>query len=181
LLLLLLYPQHRVFLQSELYRSDQGRVTFTSKAPLELIQATSDELRGILNPSDNKFAFSIDISSFLGFNSTLQRTHFNENYLESSKFPTASFAGKIIEPVDWSQPGLIEVRAKGILKIHNVAHERIIRGEIHKEEGTLNVISTFTIPLSDHNINIPKIVVQKISDVVKVDVKLQLVRQFTVP
>ena len=168
-------------MQSELYRSDQGIVSFTSDAPLEFIQATSDKLRGIVNPTDNRFAFSIDISSFLGFNSTLQRTHFNENYLESSQYPTASFAGKIIEPVDWSEPGSIEVRAKGILKIHDVSQERIIRSEIHREEGRLSITSTFTIPLNDHNINIPKIVVQKISDVVKVDVKLELSRQFGVP
>ncbi len=163
--------------QSQLYRSDQGHVSFVSEAPLELIKAESDELRGIINPTENTFAFSVDIRSFLGFNSALQRTHFNENYLESEKYPTASFLGKIIEEIDWASPGEKEIRAKGILTIHGKAHERIIRSEMWLAEGELSIQASFTIPLRDHDITIPKIVVQKISELISVEVQMKMEKQ----
>jgi hypothetical protein len=52
--------------------------------------------------------------SFQGFNSPLQKEHFNENYVESDKFPEASFKGKIIEDQDLTVDGTYELRAKGI-------------------------------------------------------------------
>ena len=182
ILLLLLIPQHSVFLQNSVYRADSGSVTFISDAPLEFIQASSQELKGIIDPDGNRFAFSVDIATFFGFNSSLQRIHFNENYLESAKYPTASFSGKIIEPMDWSDPGTQSVRGKGKLRIHDVEQERIIYCQIEKhDDGDLQLEASFTISLADHDINIPKIVVQKISDIVKVNVQAQLIRQASLP
>src|SRR5688500_7889636 len=76
---------------------DKGSINFTSNAQLELIKASSDKVQGLLDPNNNQFAFAVDIKSFQGFNSQLQREHFNEKYLESEKFPKARFSGKIIE------------------------------------------------------------------------------------
>jgi hypothetical protein len=77
-----------------------GTINFVSNAELELIKASSDNLQGLIDPGTNQFAFSIVVKSFEGFNSELQREHFNEKYLESDKYPRITFSGKINEQID---------------------------------------------------------------------------------
>ena len=147
-----------------------GNVEFVSEAPLEIIKASSSELRGILEADTRKFAFSVPMKSFMGFNSPLQRDHFQENYLEIDKYPEATFAGRIIEPIDISVPGLRTVRAKGIFSIHGVANERIIRVSLEISDGKIYAYSSFPVLLSDHQIQVPRIVNQKISETIQVDI-----------
>lgn len=153
------------------YGIETGIINFSSKAQLELIKASSDKVQGLLDPSNNQFAFTIDIKSFQGFNSQLQREHFNEKYMESEKFPKARFSGKIIESVDFSSDGVFDVRAKGDLEIHGVKQTRIIRSKITIRNGQVDIESRFMVPLSDHNITIPNIVSQKIATEIEVDFK----------
>ena len=158
------------------YRTTEGTIHFKSDAPLELIEASSKELRGIINPKDHTFAFVIKIRTFQGFNSPLQREHFNENYMESLKYPDATFSGKIIENTDLSNPGTYTIRAKGKLNIHGVEQERIIKSEVVSGEGGLELSSTFTILLEEHNISIPKIVYQKIAEEIQVEIRATLLK-----
>lgn len=158
----------------KIFSSDKGGVDFTSDAPLELIKASSNNLRGLLEIEEGKFAFSVEISSFEGFNSPLQKVHFNENYMESKIFPTASFAGKIIENVDLTKAGTYDVRAKGNLKIHGIERERILRSQVIVKEDGIVIASNFTVLLEDHSIRIPKIVHQKISETIDVNVIIDL-------
>ncbi|MEM7657536.1 MAG: YceI family protein, partial [Bacteroidota bacterium] len=148
---------------SLIFVSESGRATFVSEAPLEIIEARSSDLKGLLDLRDGAFAFTIDLLSFDGFNSPLQREHFNENYLESTKFPKATFSGRIIEQIDLSQPGSYDIRAKGILDIHGVEQERIIRVNILSDPQEMKVNANFFVLLEDHNIRIPKVVYQKIA------------------
>jgi polyisoprenoid-binding protein YceI len=150
-----------------------GRVKFTSNAPLEMIAAASDKLQGALDRDKNAFAFLVDLKTFKGFNSDLQREHFHENYLETSKFPQASFSGKIIETVDYSKNGTYTVRAKGFLVVHGVKQERIIKGTMTIAANTLTITANFSVLLQDHDIKIPKIVNQKIAEAIKVDMNIR--------
>ena len=145
------------------YRCQSAKIDFTSEAQLELIKASSSSGLGVIDPVSNQFAFSIDIKSFQGFNSPLQREHFNEKYLESEIFPKAVFTGKIIEEVDLSQNGNYDLRAKGDLDIHGVRQTRIIKVKVIVQNGVAKVAAKFTVPLSDHNIAIPTLVSQKIA------------------
>jgi len=163
--------------QSGLYRSDEGIVQFTSEAPLELIKASSTDLRGVIDPVENTFAFSIDIKSFEGFNSDLQRTHFNENYLESLKFPRATFSGKVIEKINWDGEGEFDLRAKGLLNVHGIEQERIISSSVQLFPDRAFIRAEFDIRLKDHDIDIPKIVAQKISEEIKVTIEITLFKQ----
>ena len=158
------------------YRTAEGTIHFKSDAPLELIEASSKELSGIINPKDNTFAFVLKIRTFEGFNSPLQREHFNENYLESRKYPEATFSGRIIEGVDLSQPGKYTIRAKGKLNIHGVEQERIIKSEVVSSDGHLGLTSSFTVLLEEHNISIPKIVYQKIAEEIQVEIRATLLK-----
>jgi hypothetical protein len=159
----------------DLYISSKGKINFLSDAPLELIKASSNKLAGILNTDQRSFAFSIPVKSFEGFNSGLQRTHFNENYLESEKYPNATFEGKIIEDIDFNTPGEHRVRAKGILGIHGIKQNRIIRSTLKIQKDEILINSTFTVPLADHNIKIPSIVSQKIAEEIYIEVECTLI------
>jgi hypothetical protein len=159
------------------FSTTSGAINFRSDAPLEVIKASSDNLVGKINTEKRTFAFKVLIRSFEGFNSALQQIHFYENYLETEKFPEASFSGKIIEPLDLSKPGKVTVRAKGILKIHGIEQERIIKSDITILENKIHVDADFTVQLADHNIRIPRVVHEKIATVIKVDVKADLARE----
>lgn len=162
-----------------LYRSDNGVVSFVSDAPLELISARSNELAGLLDPEKGTFAFQIATQTLTGFNSPLQQEHFYENYIETEKYPTATFTGKIIEKVDFNTPGEQEIRAKGILDIHGVKKERIVKVDLEIEKDRFTARSTFTVNLEDHNITIPKLVYQKIAEEVQVNIQVTLTKNLS--
>jgi hypothetical protein len=160
--------------QTGIYKTDEGKIAFRSDAPLEIISADSQKLSGRIDEGKRTFAFKIPVRTFEGFNSVLQQIHFNENYLETDKYPDATFSGKIIEPIDFSKPGKIIIRAKGILKIHGIEQERIIKSEITVWNHKIHVESFFTVQLADHGIRIPKIVHEKIANEIKVNVTADL-------
>jgi YceI-like domain len=164
-------------LEAQKFIMDTGEISFASKAQLELIKASSDKVQGLLDPGTNQFAFLVLIKSFKGFNSELQRQHFNDNYMESDKFPKATFSGKIIEPIDFSKDSTYEVRAKGDLDIHGQKQSRIIKSKLTIKNRQLTIESHFVVPLTDHIISIPKIVSQKIATEIEVNFKASMVHQ----
>lgn len=161
-------------IQTSVFETANGVVSFKSEAPLEIIRASSNQLIGLLDISKKNFSFSINMNSFQGFNSPLQRTHFNENYVESEKYPQASFKGKIIEDADLSKNGVYDLRAKGIFTIHGVSQERIIKATATVNNNTIKIESKFFVSLSDHNIPIPKVVNQKLANNIKVEINAML-------
>lgn len=170
-------PAAESYAQSGVFQGDNGKVTLKSDAPLELIEARSHKLRGAIDPEKQTFAWSLDVKTLEGFNSPLQREHFNENYLESNKYPKASFSGKIIEKVDLNTDGMYAIRAKGKLLLHGVEQERIIKSTLEIKNGKAIVHATFSVLLADHDINIPRIVYQKIAEEVMVTVDAELKKQ----
>ena len=162
-------------LQEEaLWKGRNGSIKFTSDAPLELIQAESNDLSGVLNLDENKFAFLLPTTTFEGFNSPLQQEHFHENYMESEKYPKASFSGKFIEDIDQLEEGIHSLRAKGTLAIHGIAVERIIKCKVTVKKKEILIESDFVVPLADHKISIPQIVHQKIAEEIFVAAKIRL-------
>ncbi len=159
------------------FTAKTGTITFTSDAPLELIKANSNQLKGSLNAETRLFSFAINIKTFKGFKVATQKKHFNENYLESDKYPQATFEGKIIENIDLRRDGLYNVRAKGNLYIHGVVQERIIKCNLTIKNGLVSVKSNFIVLLADHNIAIPKILDQKLASDIKVEVMADLIEK----
>ena len=159
---------------NNLYFTNSGKVSFVSEAPLELIKASSNKLAGILNITDKEFSFSVQMKSFEGFNSPLQKVHFNENYIESDKFPDAKFKGKIIEDINFTTPGVYKVRAKGKFSIHGKENPMTIRCDLEVTKSEILVSSVFSVMLKDHDIQIPTIVNQKLAEKIDVTVKFTL-------
>ncbi|WNJ18111.1 YceI family protein [Pontibacter sp. G13] len=150
--------------QAPLWAADSGSVAFVSDAPLELISASSKEVSGLISVANGEFAFSIPIRSFFGFNNSLQREHFLENYLEEAKFPKATFKGRIIGQVNLDRDGSYPVRAKGSFSIHGFEQDRIIPALIEVKEGKAHVSAEFSLMVADFGIHIPKVVRKKIAE-----------------
>ena len=160
--------------QGSVYTVSSGEIHFNSNAPKELIEARSKDLKGIVDLQHKTFAFKIDVRSFAGFNSPLQREHFNENYMETPQYPEASFAGKIIEDIDLSKEGTYTIRAKGKLNVHGLQQERIIKATITNKEGKIKLVSEFVVSLADHDIKIPRVVYDKLAPDINVRVNATL-------
>jgi len=176
-LLLFCIPFQKEIQSQESYYSGKGIVNFRSEAQQEIINASSSRLVGILNPSKKTFYFKVSVRTFNGFNSALQQEHFNEKYIESEEFPEATFFGKIIEDIDLTIDGIYELRAKGILKIHGVEMERIIKGKVEVKNEKIKIESHFSILLSDHKIKIPRVVHEKIANEILVDLTIELSKE----
>jgi polyisoprenoid-binding protein YceI len=164
-----------VALSQQIYMTRTGTAGFTSNAPLEIIKAESKEVNGAINFADRSFAFTIDNKSFKGFNSPLQQEHFYENYMEVQMFPTSYFKGKIIEEIDLKSTKEQVVRAKGILNIHGVSQERIIKGTLKIDGQKIEVNADFTVLLEDHQMKIPRVVYQKIAEEIDVSIHAELI------
>lgn len=154
--------------KQHVYSISRSSINFKSDAPLELITASSSKAIGLIDPQRDLFAFLIPVSSFSGFNSPLQREHFNENYLETGKFPNASFKGKIEGQYDFSRDGKYYVKGVGTFSIHGISVEREIDTIIIVKDRKISVQSEFVVFLSDHKIKVPSIVSQKIASSIDV-------------
>lgn len=157
-----------VTLNAQLFNTANGEIKFLSKAPLEIIKAESKKLQGVLDFSKKVFAFKLNMRTFEGFNSPLQREHFYENYLEVSEFPDAVFSGKILENL---KKGKSTYRAKGNLTIHGVTKEVIIDVDLDINDDKISFQSDFMVSLEDFKIELPMIVHQKIAKDINVNVK----------
>jgi polyisoprenoid-binding protein YceI len=160
--------------QSNTIFGNNGKIKFTSEAAMEIIDANSDKLKAAIDKSKNTFAFALEIKTLKGFNSDLQREHFHENYAETDKFPTATFAGKFIEQVNFSVNGTYIVRAKGMFALHGIQNERIIKGTMVVNNGVVSISAAFTVRLEDYDIKVPKIVYEKIAKEVRIEINIQL-------
>jgi polyisoprenoid-binding protein YceI len=156
--------------RKHLIAMSSGEISFVSDAPLELIKAATKDFQAVLDTVSGHFAFSVPISSFVGFNSPLQQEHFNENYLESNKYPKATYTGKVIEA--WQRPTSDKrtVRTKGKLNIHGSEQETLIPATMQMQGDLLHVKAVFKVKTDDFNIRIPRLVVQKIAQEIDVTV-----------
>ena len=158
----------------QVYSIKSSKVVFKSVAELETITAESTALTGLVDPANKNFAFSISNKSFDGFNSSLQKEHFNDNYIESDKYPTTTFTGRIIDDIDFKKPGTYSIRVKGMFKIKGVTKEELIKGTIDVSPAGLKLNTNFSLLLSDYEIRIPRIVNQKIAPDIQIAIQANL-------
>jgi polyisoprenoid-binding protein YceI len=148
-----------------------GSISFFSKAPLENISADNNQVMSVLNQQTGELQFSVIIKSFK-FKKALMEEHFNENYMESEKYPKASFKGNIgdLSKVNFAKDGSYNVTVSGDLTMHGVTNKVSAPGTISVKNGVASAISKFTLKLADYKISIPKLVKDNISETVEVTV-----------
>lgn len=157
--------------QTKLYSSKKTEFSIFSKAPLENIEAINSKAVSMINVSSREIVIRIPISEFL-FSNKLMQQHFNENYMESEKYPYATFQGKINETVDFEKTGVYTLSGNGELNIHGISQERNLMGKLTVGKGSFLLESKFEIMIKDHNIEIPKIVFKKIAEKIEVNAVL---------
>jgi hypothetical protein len=155
------------------FGTKNGKIGFFSSTPVEDIKAVSDKLTSVLIPTRKEVAFQVPVKSFT-FAKGLMQEHFNENYLESDKYPYAKFKGNIDELVDFSKDGDYNVTSSGTLTVHGVSKQRTIPGKISVRNGKVRIVSSFDVACVDHNIKIPTLVITKVAEVIKVSVDATL-------
>jgi hypothetical protein len=158
-----------------------GNIRFFSQTPVEDIEANNVACQAVLNTETGDIAFQVPMKSFK-FKNSLMEEHFHENYLETDKkveragkaeYPNRSsnFQGKMTPNVDLNKPGNYQVKAKGKLRIHSVDVEREFTGTLEvKADRTARLKSTMEVPLVDHKIERPQLMLVKIAEKIRVDV-----------
>lgn len=156
---------------AQLYKNkaEAGIISFFSKAPLEDIDATNKKATIVLKTTTNEIQFGVAMLSFK-FPKPLMEEHFNENYVESEKYPTATFKGKINETIDYSKEGEHKVTVKGTMDLHGVAKEIEVPGTLSIKGGNIVINANFKIKVADYKIKVPSMYVQNIAE--EVDVKV---------
>jgi polyisoprenoid-binding protein YceI len=154
----------------------KGAVTFDATSPLEAIEATTNSAAAIVDVSNGKVEAKILIKSF-HFQKALMEEHFNENYMESQKFPNAVFDGQIsdLAKLDMKKDGTYTVNLKGKLTMHGVTKDVTAPATLTVKSGALTDAKTsFTIAVADYNISIPGAVRDKIAKQAKINATFKL-------
>lgn len=147
-----------------------GTVSFYSKATIENISADNNQVMSTLDVQSGQLQFSVLIKAF-HFKKSLMEEHFNDDYMESGKYPKATFKGNIQDlKLDLIKDGNYNVIVKGDLTIHGVTKNVSTPGTITVKDGVATAKSTFKVTLADYKISIPKIVKDNIAETVDVTV-----------
>lgn len=160
--------------KSQTFGGSNGTVNLKGVAPQETITAKSSSLSSTIDLTSKKFSFKQPLTLFTFSQGSLQKQHAEESYFETEKFPNATFKGEIINDVDLKADGKYHVTAKGIFSIHGVQKEIKIPAVIERKGNKIVVTSDFKIYLSDYNIKIPRLLVQKVSDEFTVSISTAL-------
>lgn len=156
--------------QNRFFTKD-AKINFNSSTPLEDIIAESNQATTFIDIDKNEVVFSVLTTSFK-FRRALMEEHFNENYMESAKFPKAKFTGKIITPVDWKSEKTVIADVKGDLTMHGVTKEVTLKAQITPGKSKIAATTELKITPEMFNIAIPSAVRDKIAKevTIKIDV-----------
>jgi len=161
--------------RAQVYSTSSGTIKFFSKTTAENIDATNNQVKAALDAKTGNLEFAVSINSFL-FKKALMQKHFQENYLESEKFPKSTFKGSITDnaSVKYVTDGTYPVSVKGKLTMHGVTKDVVIPGKV-TVSGSKAVLSTdFNVLLEDYNIKIPANNASQIAKSIKVSVDCSL-------
>ena len=141
-----------------------GFISFYGHTPVEDIKADNNQVASVLDTSTGDLVFQVLIKSF-HFDRALMEEHFNENYMESDKFPKATFKGKItnLQAVNFAKNGTYDVNVEGDLTIRDATNKINAKGTIEVNAGGINANSKFLISPEDYKINIPGVVREKVA------------------
>jgi len=155
----------------ERYFTKSGQIVFFSSTSIEDIRAVNDQVTSYLDIKTGELVFSVLIRSFT-FDKALMQEHFNENYVESDKYPKATFEGRIIDfaPLDVSKSGTVEVKVSGKLAIHGITREIEVSATLSTYPGKITAKSDFYINPEEFGIRIPQVVRKNIAEKIAVNV-----------
>ncbi len=157
------------------YLTRNGKITFYSHTPVEDIKATNNEVASTINAATGDMEFKVAIRGFR-FKLAAMEEHFNqEEYMNSSQHPRASFKGKIADmsSVNLQKDGTYKVVVSGDLTIKGVTKPVTAPGTITVAGNKLNAVSTFKVPRKQFNIMGKAFVQSKIAEEIEITVNCQ--------
>jgi YceI-like domain len=151
-----------------------GKINFFSKTAAENIDANNNEVFSMIDQQKNEVAFQV-LNNGFKFEKALMQEHFNENYMESTKFPKSSFQGTITDPskVNFNKDGTYNVNVAGNLTMHGVTNKVSFPAIIRIADKKVTGESKFDVKLADYKITIPALVAKQISETVTISVNCQ--------
>ena len=150
-----------------IYTTDTSMVSFFSATPVENISAFNTASTSLLNVAKKEIVFRVPISGFQ-FEKPLMQEHFNENYMETEKYPYATFKGKLSDSLDISKDTIYNVTATGMMNVHGMDRAETYNGMIVCKGGRAKLSCDFAIALKHYNIKVPKVVFANIAEVIEV-------------
>jgi len=171
--IILLFSSANVTYCQKMFFTHQGFISFYSKAPLEDIEAKNNNVSSVLNIETGEIKFKVMNHRFIFPNATMQE-HFNENYMETEKYPTADFSGRIMDfaNVNLQKDGTFNVTITGDLTIHGKTQKVTHKGVLVRSGESITADAKFKIKVADYDIKIPTLVVKNIAEEVDVTVKM---------
>jgi len=160
---------------SQNYITKTGFIGFYSKTPFEDIQGENNQVYAVLDPSSHHMAFAVLLKGFI-FPKELMQVHFNENYVESDKYPKATFSGICSGDMELTKDGIYQVAIKGDLSLHGVTKTLETTAQLEVKNGKILGTSTFKIKPEDYQITIPGVVRDKIAKDINVKVQITWTR-----
>ncbi len=155
------------------YLSKNGHVWFYSHTPMENVEAHNNQVVSVIDASTGDIKFNLLQKAF-EFKVALMQEHFNENYMESEKFPKASFSGKItnLSTINFKKAGVYSAEVTGELSMHGITKTITTKGTIEVKGTSIIAVSKFTIAPKDFGIVIPQLVENKIAKEMEVNVDI---------
>lgn len=157
------------------YFTKIGKIYFNCTGGIEKIEATNNSVTCVVDTKTGEMQFAVQMKGF-EFEKSLMQEHFNENYVESEKFPRAVFAGSIAnnKEVNYKKDGTYNAKVKGKLTIHGETKDVEAVGTVTIKKGAVSLHSDFMVQLSDYKIAIPSVVKDKIANDTKITVDCAL-------
>lgn len=147
------------------YFTRQANISFDATAGMEKIEATTHAAVLILDVATGEIQIAVLLKGF-EFEKALMQEHFNENYVESDKYPRCEFKGQLLnnKEVNYSANGIYPIRIKGIMTLHGESHEVTAQGKLTVRDGHIQGEAGFPIILADYGIAIPGLVKDKVAE-----------------
>lgn len=159
------------------YYTKSGQISFdaTSSSSPEKIEGVNRSAICVVDSKTGNLQLAVLMKGF-AFERALMEEHFNENYVESTKYPKAEFKGEIkdISKVDFTKDGTYTVKVKGQLSLHGVSNEVEAEGKIKVQGGKISAQTEFSVKLSDYKVSVPGLVADKVAKVAKINVTCSL-------
>lgn len=159
----------------EKFFTKSGRILFSSKAPMENIEAHNKSVVCVLDTKTGNLQFAVLMKGF-EFEKALMQEHFNENYVESHKYPKAEFKGQVVNngDISYNKDGVYPATVKGKLTIHGETKDVETKGTVTVKGGKVEADAVFVIQIADYKIEVPQLVKDNISKTVNITVDCTL-------
>lgn len=155
------------------YTGKNVKVRLFSSTPVEDIRAVNVRASAVLIGKTQEILVQVPIRGF-EFDKRLMQEHFNENYMESDKYPVAKFKGTISPAIDFNKNGTYEVTVAGVFNVHGVDKARNIPGKLVVNGASVQLFTEFKVACADHQIKIPILIITKVAEVINIKVEGQL-------